>query len=226
MPRDAITVTQLSNEGTTPIAQTSGVAANDLSVAVSSGDLVFVEIENVGSASAIATFETPVEHDGIPVNDVDITVPAPTQAALTTALAGVNNDLVFTAVPRGKAGNNITVQYVVAGLSTALSVVVTGTAIVVNVATDGAGAPTSTAAQVETALEANASVAALVTIANAAANDGTGIVAALAATALSGGEPSFRIEKLYQLGTFLQSDGKVYINLTVDNTLKFRAYKM
>lgn len=109
------------------------------------------------------------------------------KAVLTTALAGANNDMTFTADTAGAGGNAITVAYVVAGLSTSLSVAVVGTAITVNVATDGAGAATSTAAQVKTAIEASGPAAALVDVANAGGNDGTGVVAALAATPLAGG---------------------------------------
>lgn len=109
-------------------------------------------------------------------------------ATLTTALSGTHNDLVYTAVAPGTAGNAITVRYVVAGNSTPLTVSVTGSAITVNVATNGGGAPTSTAAQVAAAVAASAPAAALVgTPANAASNDGSGVVAALSVTNLAGG---------------------------------------
>lgn len=109
------------------------------------------------------------------------------KAALTTALAGSNNDLKFEADERGVGGNSITVAYVVSGNNTALSVSVSGSAITVNVATNGGGDPTSTAAQVRDAVNAHATASELVTASNAAGNDGTGVVAALSATALSGG---------------------------------------
>lgn len=60
----------------------------------------------------------------------------------------------------------VTVRFVVAGLSTALSVPALGVGvkdIVVNVATDSAGNPISTSAQIRTAILAQATVAALVT---------------------------------------------------------------
>lgn len=106
--------------------------------------------------------------------------------ALTTALTGTNNDLTYTA-KRGGATPGITVQYVVSGASTPLSVVTTGKAIVVNVATDGSSAATSTAAQVAAAVAANFTAGALVTVANAPGNDGTGVVTAMAASPLTGG---------------------------------------
>jgi hypothetical protein len=109
------------------------------------------------------------------------------KATLTTALTGANNDLVFTARTAGPGGNSITVSYVVAGNNTPLTVAVAGFAITVNVATDGGGAPTSTASQVLAALQGNQDTAALVSVALAPGNDGSGLVAALAATPLAGG---------------------------------------
>ena len=108
-------------------------------------------------------------------------------AALTTALAGANNDLTYTADTPGTVGNDIRIRYLVAGNNTPLSVAVAGNDITVNVATSAGGAATSTAAQVRDAINAHAGASALVTAANAAANDGTGVVAALAYTNLAGG---------------------------------------
>lgn len=110
-----------------------------------------------------------------------------TQATLTTAVAGTNNDLTYTARAGDTSGNSITVAYVVAGANTPLSVGVVGNAITVNVATNGSSAATSTAAQVRDAVMASTAARALVTVANATGNDGTGVVAAMGATALSGG---------------------------------------
>jgi hypothetical protein len=116
----------------------------------------------------------------------DVTI-ASTAATLTTALSGTNNDLTYTADTAGAAGNSIRVRYVVAGTGTALSVSVSTNDITVNVATDGSGNPTSTAAQVKTAVDASGAAAALVNTANATGNDGTGVVAAMGYTNLSGG---------------------------------------
>lgn len=112
-----------------------------------------------------------------------------TTAKLTTSFAGINNDLIYSAKATSTVGGNaISVAHVVAGNNTALSVSVTGNAITVNVATDGAGAPTSTAAQVKAAVEASGPAAALVTVAHAPGNNGTGVVAAAGAAFLSGGK--------------------------------------
>lgn len=109
------------------------------------------------------------------------------KAALTTALTGTNNDLIFTAKMAGPVGNNIRVRYVVSGLNTPLSVSVSVNDITVNVATDGAGAATSTANSILAAVNADATAKTLVTASLAAANDGTGVVTALAFTNLTGG---------------------------------------
>jgi hypothetical protein len=118
---------------------------------------------------------------------------APVRAALTTAVAGTNNDLVFTARHFGTSGNAITVAYVnPLANNAALQVSVVGKAITVRLATGAGGAITSTAAQVSAAILASAPATELVSVANAAANDGTGVVAALAATPLAGGTNGVR----------------------------------
>lgn len=118
---------------------------------------------------------------------VPVTTTGLVAATLTTALTGTHNDLVFTARDGGPGGNDITITYVVSGTNTALACAVNGKAIVVTVATDGAAAATSTAAQVKAKIESTADANALVQVALASSNDGTGIVTALTATALAGG---------------------------------------
>lgn len=108
------------------------------------------------------------------------------RATLTTALAGANNDLTFIARTPGTGGNAITVAYAVAGNNTPLSVTVAGNAITVNVATSGVGAATSTAVDVRKAINFSTTAGPKVWAQLAPANDGTGVVTALAATALSG----------------------------------------
>lgn len=115
-------------------------------------------------------------------------IPAGAAATLTTALAGANDDLTYTADAPGSGGNAITVEYANPGVaSSALAVTVTSKAIRVSLATDAASAITSTAAQVRDAVNAHVDASALVTAANATGNDGTGVVTAMAATALTGG---------------------------------------
>ena len=111
-----------------------------------------------------------------------------TEATLTTALTGANNDIKLTSKVLGAAGNDITLTLVdPAGNDQALAVTVTGTDISVSLATGGAGAITTTATQLVAALTASAPALALVTPALAPANSGAGVVTALTETALSGG---------------------------------------
>lgn len=110
-------------------------------------------------------------------------------ATLTTALTGTNNDLKFHAAKTGTAGNSVTITYVVAGNNTPLTVSASGNAVTVNVATSGAGAATSTAAQVRNAvMNAGGLTRTLIAnVENATGNDGSGTVTALSATSLTGG---------------------------------------
>jgi hypothetical protein len=106
--------------------------------------------------------------------------------ATRTLLAG-NSSLTYIARTPGTGGNAITIAYVVAGNNTPLSVTVAGNAITVNVATGAGGAATSTANDVARAVNFSATAGPLVWAENAAASDGTGVVSAVAATALTGG---------------------------------------
>lgn len=116
--------------------------------------------------------------------------PGAAAARLTTVIGG-NADLTFTAVASGAGGNAITVEYVDPGAANSpLAVSVSGSAISVQLATDGGSVITSTASQVMAAVNANAAAAALVAVTLATGSDGTGIVAPLAPTALVGGQSS------------------------------------
>lgn len=121
--------------------------------------------------------------------------------SLTTALAGANNDVVFTdARATATAGTNaslgggtVSVRYVDPGANNAALSVSTavdgdGNAVItVNLATNGSGTITTTASQLITAVSQNATASEYVSVALASGNDGTGVVTALAQTALTGG---------------------------------------
>lgn len=117
----------------------------------------------------------------------------------TRATLTVGN-IVYTARLGGTAGNAVTVTVVdPAGNNAALSVGVVGSAITVNLATDGASAPTSTGAQVLAALQASAAAMGLVTVA------GTGTMSTVQAAAsvanLAGGAEGTApaVGNIYQL---------------------------
>ena len=112
----------------------------------------------------------------------------PVAAVLTTALAGVNNDLTFLAKTAGTAGNSITVALVAPDAANAvLSVDVASSAVSVNLATGPGKAITSTATDVRNAINADAEAKALITASLAPGNSGAGIVTALSAANLAGG---------------------------------------
>ncbi len=109
-------------------------------------------------------------------------------ASMSTALAGADNDLTFTAKQGGTQGNGIMVAYVDPGaVSQPLSVSVSGQVITVNLATDAGGNIISSAAQIREAINQDADASALVTASLAAGNDGTGVVTAMNHTSLAGG---------------------------------------
>lgn len=102
----------------------------------------------------------------------------------------LDSDLRFLAHFRPAVGDTrdakmISIAIVVAGFSTPLSVSVTGMAITINLATDGAGLATSTAAQVVAAVIASATAYALVTPQLLEDGAGAGVMGALAQTYLA-----------------------------------------
>lgn len=107
-------------------------------------------------------------------------------AAVTVNPAGANNAIVYTAKTAGAAGNQITVAYVVGGADQALDVDVDGTAITVTLKT-ASSVVQSTGDEVKDAIAAHAEANALVAATDAAANDGSGVVTAMAAAPLAGG---------------------------------------
>lgn len=77
----------------------------------------------------------------------------------------VNQGLTYTAVEIGAAGNDITIALIDPSANNeSLAINVTGTDIVVTLATDGGGSITTTATQLQTALAADPDVTALVTV--------------------------------------------------------------
>lgn len=109
-------------------------------------------------------------------------------ASLSVGAVGTKDALAFTAQNAGVVGNVVSVAYVDPQANDAvLSVIVTGNAIVVNLATGAGGEITSTAGEVKTALETKPDSAALIGIAHTGASDGSGVLAAMSATLLAGG---------------------------------------
>ena len=104
-------------------------------------------------------------------------------ASLQTDLLGDDNDLIFTAQLPGPSG--ITIAFVDPSANDALlSVSVTGDAITVNLATDGSGNITSTAKDIRIAIHAHATASDMVYVEEL----GEGVVTAMSATGLTGGD--------------------------------------
>ena len=76
MPRDAITVQQVTAAGLTPAAAVTGVAANDLSF-VATSRLIFIEVNNGHATLArTVTIVTSATPGGLALADIDVSVPA------------------------------------------------------------------------------------------------------------------------------------------------------
>jgi len=103
-------------------------------------------------------------------------------ASLVTGTVGTDR-IAWRAIQPGAAGNAVSVEIVAAGNDTPLSIGVLGQAVTVNLATDGAGDPVSTADQVVAAVVGSPEASALVT----AETQDAGIVQAAASANLSGG---------------------------------------
>ncbi len=112
-------------------------------------------------------------------------------AILTTTKTG-NKDLTFRAVDAGIGGEDISIECTVGGVDTPLSVTVTGNTIVIVSETDGSEIAVSTAAQILTLLNADASASALITTELAVGSTGAGIFGTTAHTHLVYAAPEIK----------------------------------
>jgi hypothetical protein len=109
-------------------------------------------------------------------------------ATLTLDPAGDDNALLWTSVELDYACNGISVEYRDPGEADAtLALTLSGREIVISLATNGAGAISTTAGEIAAAVALDADVSALVTCANVAPDDGSGVVTAVSRTYLTGG---------------------------------------
>ncbi len=106
---------------------------------------------------------------------VAFNVSGPNAAVYETFFDVPNSNLLFTAKAAGTAGNNIRIRYTVVGNNASLTVSVSTNDITVQLATNSSGLPTSTAAQIKTAIEAAGAANALIAVAHSAGSDGTGV---------------------------------------------------
>ncbi|MFC1839995.1 hypothetical protein ACFL1N_10470 [Thermodesulfobacteriota bacterium] len=118
-----------------------------------------------------------------------------------------NSGVTYTAVEPGFEGNNIYINYVVSGLSTPLSVSVSGNDITVNVATDAGGLPISTALDVAAKINGDGGASALVTAAYE--DDGLGIVGSTSFY-LEGGSAMWMAEGVFMPTNIMTSSSAMY----------------
>lgn len=149
----------------------------DRSFLVDGGATISVDAFGTSFGNLLAT------NAGAPVDAV--------QASKSINPTGDDNALTFTARVAGSPGNSITVEYVDPGADGALSVSVAGPAITVTLAYAEA-AITSTAAEVLAAIDAHPQANELVSVAidasdTGSGDDGSGVVTAIAKTALESG---------------------------------------
>lgn len=191
----AISVAVDEADITVTLAKSAGVAATlSTALAGSNNDLTYTAraVGTAGNSYAVVYDNTAVQSaTKANLSGTTLTVllrSAITRASLSTALAGANNDLVFTAVsPVAAVGNAVHIVYVDPNLQGAISVGVVGSVITVTLANDAGPDISSTASQVKAAIEASAAASALVTVALKSPDTGAGLVTALADTPLAGG---------------------------------------
>lgn len=139
---------------------------------------------------------------------------AEVKSTLSTDLVGDNNDLVYTSKLNGTEGDDITIAYIdPSDINQALSIVVTGTDIAVNLATDADGIITTTADDISAAIALDVDANALVGVADKAGNDGSGLVTAMVATALSGG-----VDAVNTVTTVTVTDTDIVVGLAKDTS--------
>ncbi len=110
-------------------------------------------------------------------------------AFITIGTTGNRNGLTYRAVDAGARGNSIRIGYQVPSIARAkLWVSVSGSDIVVHLATDAEGRAVSTAEQVRAAVASTPAAMALVTVANQAGSDGSGLLGGRSLTALAWGD--------------------------------------
>ena len=169
-----ISTETVEKDGQHTSIQADGIAKIEASAAIAIGAKVMVAGTSGKIATAVAIYSTDL---GVADTDVLWTAQAPDWA--------------------GQLGEQITIEYRDPGANTqSLLIVVEGTAIIVNLATDGGGTITSTADLIKAAVAALAESAAMVVGTDVPTDDGSGVVTAMAAKRLVAG---------FAIGTALQA---------------------
>lgn len=203
-----ISTETVDRDGAHTTIQTRGVAKVEAASAISIGDKVMVDGTSGKIKTAIAVFSTDLgvadtdvlwtaqegDWSGIRGEDISIEYRNPNAGVVNASVvidpSGANNSLTWEAKDAfgGLNGNDVTIEYRDPAANTqTLALVVEGTAIIVNLGTDGGGTITTTADLLKTALGAHPVANAMVTAVDEGADDGTGLVTAITATRLASG---------------------------------------
>jgi hypothetical protein len=147
-------------------------------------------------------------------DDTTPTSVAEVKSTLSTDLVGDNNDIVYTSKLTGTAGDAITITYLDPEMeSQSLAVIVAATSIQVYLATNdqNGGEIISTADEIKAEIAATPAAHALVGTADKAANDGSGVVTAMAGTPLAGG-----VDEVNTVTTVTVTDTDIVVGLAKD----------
>jgi len=173
----AAQVTQTAQRG--ELIYTGGSLSSAVTVEISGSK--GSQVLFLGGSSTVANIKDAINS----VTDVTGVEAVNTPGAELT-IAGSNNDLNFSDIRAEGSSGTVSVELVDPGAaSQALSVSVSGNKVTVSLATDASSNITSTAADVVAAVNADATAKTLV-YAEASEGDGTGVVAAVAETDLTG----------------------------------------
>ena len=175
--------------------QTFGLtaSANSINLTVSGNSLSLVwngvgagvGTWDVANSTTWASGEKFFASDTVTFNDSAASAALGNASFTTNLTNSIDNDLVFSAKTAGVGGEAVSIRYVVpTEVEQPLSVDVTGSAITVNLSTDAGGFVITVASEVKAAIEGNVAADALVSVADAGADNGTGFVAALPQTFL------------------------------------------
>lgn len=139
---------------------------------------------------------------------------AEVKAALSTDLAGDDNDLVWTSKANGADGNAYSVEYRdPEDVDQSLAITLDGTLVLVMLATDGGGTITTTGDDIKTEVGNVTEVDDLFTVTDKAANDGSGVVIAMAPASLAGGTDAQGRDTAPNGALFLDTaTGDIYFN--------------
>lgn len=186
----AVTVSLAVNTGAAATGSSTGASTNatdDLSFTAASVGTAGNNTSIAFAAAAGSTASVSVSGSAITVN-----LAVETQAtAATASVAGPTtqtyDDLSFTAVTAGTAGNNIAIVFNAATDATS-TISVSGNTITVGLGVDTNGDVSATASDAATLISGNTDATALVSV--TAGGSGTGLVQTAASQSLSGGQSS------------------------------------